>query len=206
MTQPTAKRETARAGLDRAAVVHAAAALVNAEGVEALTINRLARELGVQPPSLYNHIHGLADLRRELALLSTRALGERIVTAVIGKSGPAGVMAMANAYRGYIQEFPGLYLSSLRASGNLERPDLELKAAEESVVGVALALMESFGLAGEDAIHAVRGLRSVVHGFATLEVEGGFGIPLDLDESFRRLVETVIRGWIRDVNQQARRS
>lgn len=199
MAQTSARKQVGgRARLDRAAVVNAAAALVNAEGAEALTINRLARELGVQPPSLYNHIASLADLQGELALLSTRALGERIMTAVVGKSGPAGVRAMADAYRGYIQEFPGLYLASLRASGNLEAPNEALRAAEERVVRVALALMESFELRGAAAIHAVRGLRSVIHGFATLEAAGGFGIPLDLDESFRLLVETVIRGLERD--------
>lgn len=195
MIQPAARKgESRRARLDRAAVVRAAAALVNAEGGEALTINRLARELGIQPPSLYNHIEGLADLRRELALLSTRALGDRIITAMAGKSGAEGLLAMAEAYRGYIREFPGLYLASLRASGTMEAPDVELRAAEEQVVRATAALMESFGLAGEDAIHAVRGLRSAVHGFATLETAGGFGMPLDLDESFRRLVETVVRG------------
>jgi hypothetical protein len=49
-------------------------------------------------------------------------------------------------------------------------------------------------LNGDDAIHAVRALRSLVHGFATLEVSGGFGIPLDLDESFHRLVDLFIAG------------
>ena len=202
MVRPeTRKRASGRVGLDRLAVVRAAASLVNAEGVEALTINRLARELGVQPPSLYNHIDGLADLRRELALQSTRALGDRIISAVVGKSGSAGVRAMAEAYRGYIQECPGLYQASLRASGTMEAPDPELTAAEERVVRVALALMESFELAGEEAIHAVRGLRSTVHGFATLEAAGGFGIPLNLDESFRRLIDTVIRGLERSVKE-----
>ncbi len=196
MERPIAhKRPAGRAGLDRAAVVRAAAALVNAEGAEALTINRLARELGVQPPSLYNHINGLADLRHELALLSTQALGDRIIMAVVGKSGPAGVMALADAYRAYIREFPGLYQASLRASGTMEKPDPELRAAEDRVVRVAITLMESFGLMGAEAVHAVRGLRSAVHGFATLEIAGGFGIPLDLDESFHQLIETIIRGF-----------
>lgn len=185
---------TPRAGLDRPSVIRAAARLVNAEGAEALTINRLSRELGVQPPSLYNHIEGLAGLWRELALLSTTTLGDRITKASIGKSGPAGILALAHAYRGYIQEFPGLYHASLRASGNLEPPDPRLQAAEDRVVQVALAMIESFGLSGEAAVHAVRALRSVVHGFATLEAAGGFGLPLSLDESFDRLVEMFIHG------------
>ena len=185
---------TPKVGLDRTSVIREAAKLVNAEGADALTIVRLSRELGVQPPSLYNHIEGLAGLWRELALLSTTALGDRIMKASIGKSGPAGIRSLAHAYRAYIQESPGLYQANLRASGNLESPDPRLQAAEEQVVQVVLAMIESFGLSGEEAIHAVRALRSMVHGFATLEAAGGFGLPLNLDESFDRMVEMFIRG------------
>jgi AcrR family transcriptional regulator len=183
-----------RSRLDRDAVVHAAAGLVNAEGSAALTINRLACELGVQPPSLYNHIAGMDELWRELALLNVQALGDRLTAAAVGRSGPEGVMALAQAYRGYVKAFPGLYQANLRVSGALPQPDPRLQAAEARVTRVALALVESFGLRGEEALHAVRALRSAVHGFATLEAAGGFGLPLDLDESFRRLVETIILG------------
>jgi hypothetical protein len=57
-----------------------------------------------------------------------------------------------------------------------------------------LAVLGSYGLRGEDALHAARGLRSVAHGFATLEVAGGFGIPIDLDESFDRLLRAFVVG------------
>ncbi len=183
-----------RAGLDRERVVRAAAELVNHEGAESLTINRLARELSVRPSSLYNHIHGLEDLWHELALLNLRNLGERLTSAAVGRSGAAGVLAVAKAYRAYVKEYPGLYQSSLRASGNHTPPDPKLQSAEEHIVRVVLALVESFGLSGVRAIDAVRALRSAVHGFATLEVTGGFGLPLDLDESFQQLIEMIIHG------------
>jgi AcrR family transcriptional regulator len=186
--------QAGKGGLDRETVVHAAASLVNMEGADALTINRLARELGIQPPSIYNHINGLAALWQELALVNTTALGERITTAAIGKSGPAAVRAISQAYRAYIKEFPGLYQASLRASGNMETPDPRLRAAEDRVVRVTVAVVESFGITGDQAIHAVRALRSVVHGFATLEISGGFGLPQGLDESFNRLIDLLITG------------
>jgi hypothetical protein len=37
-------------------------------------------------------------------------------------------------------------------------------------------------------------VRSALHGFVTLEAVGGFGIPLDLDESFERMVAALARG------------
>ncbi len=177
-----------RAGLDTTTIVGAAAAILNSEGVDALTLNRLAQALSVKTPSLYNHIDGLPGLYRELALLNARTLGERFTQAAIGKSGPAALMAVAQAYRAYIKESPGVYLVSLRSSGTQKPVD-----AEEQSLRVGMAVVASFGLTGKDALHALRGLRSLVHGFATLEIAGGFGLPLDLDESFDRLLQMLVR-------------
>lgn len=185
---------TRRAGLDTAIVVQAAADLVNSEGIEALSLGKLAVRLGVRTPSLYNHVDGLPGLQRALTLLNVRTLGDCLDNAVLGKAGAAAVMALAQAYRAYIKECPGLYTISLRAAGTQTPGDPDLLAAEDRVVRIALAAVAAFGLHGADALHAVRGLRSVVHGFATLEVAGGFGLPLDCDESFRRLVMLLIGG------------
>jgi len=40
-----------------------------------------------------------------------------------------------------------------------------------------------------------RAFRSAVHGFVLLEAAGGFGIPVDLDDSFDRLVATLAGGF-----------
>lgn len=183
-----------RPGLDKARVVQAAAELVDAEGIDALSLSRLAERLGVQTPSLYNHVDGLAGLTRELHLLNARVLGERLTQAAIGKSGAEAVAGIAQVYRAYVKESPGVYLISQRSAARQAPADLELQAVEDRIVQVALAVVASFGLVGEDGLHAVRALRSTVHGFATLEIAGGFGLPLDCDESFRRLIAIVIRG------------
>jgi AcrR family transcriptional regulator len=166
---------------------------LNEEGVEALTLNRLAQDLGVKTPSLYNHIDGLPGLYRELAISNARTLGERFTQAAIGKAGPTALIAVAQAYRTYIKEAPGVYLVSLRSSGTQQPVDAELRAAEEISLHVTVAVVASFGITGDAALHSVRGLRSLVHGFATLEIAGGFGLPLDLDESFDRLLQMFVR-------------
>ena len=67
--------------------------------------------------------------------------------------------------------------------------DPELRATEGEALGPVLAVLASCGVRGEEeSIHAARGLRSLAHGFATLEEAGGFGVSLDPDESFRKLV------------------
>jgi AcrR family transcriptional regulator len=185
--------------LDRAAVIQAAAELVNREGAGALTLNRLAAELGIQPPSLYNHIQGLAGLLRELEILNAQHLAECLAEAAIGQAGREGLLRLAQAYREYIKNNAGLYSAGLRSSGTLSEPDTRMQEAEERAVRVVLALLASLGLSGDEALHAARGLRSAVHGFATLEIAGGFGLPLNLDESFRRLIESLIEGFGRGI-------
>jgi AcrR family transcriptional regulator len=180
--------------LDKDAVVQAALELLNDEGASGISLGKLAQRLGVQTPSLYNHITGLPGLQRELALYNARALGERLTETAVGKTGRQALLAMADTYRSYIKEFPGLYQASLRASGNQAEVDEELRSAEERPVRTGLVVMGSLGIQGEDAVHAVRGFRSLVHGFATLEISGGFGLPLDCDESFHRLLTYYVDG------------
>mgnify|MGYP001014224145 CR=1 FL=1 len=99
-------------------------------------------------------------------------------------------MAMANAYRAYVKAHPGLYSCTLRASQDNEP---ESRLADEEAVGIALKVLAHYNLHDEMAIHMVRGFRSLVHGFASLEMGGGFGMPLSLDESFRLLIQGYIK-------------
>src|SRR6266705_5230572 len=76
-------RMSHRVGLDQATVVEAAAKLVDEEGIEQLTLGRLAERLGVRTPSLYNHVAGLPGLKRKLALSCLRDLLDRLLRATI---------------------------------------------------------------------------------------------------------------------------
>ena len=183
-----------RTRLTKLAVVQAAAEMLNEEGAGDLSLNRLAERLQIRTPSLYNHVDGLPGLQRELAVMNARQLADCLSAAAIGKSGAELFEAVAEAFRGYVKEYPGLYMSTLRSSGKQEIRDENLMREEERALKVGLAVMTSLGLQGEDAIHAVRAFRSTVHGFATLEVAGGFGLPEDCDESFRRLVDAMAAG------------
>jgi AcrR family transcriptional regulator len=183
-----------RIRLDKQAVLQAAVNLVNAEGMASLTLSRLAEELGIRSPSLYNHVDGLPGLQRELAVMNAKLLADQLIEAAIGKSGADLFMSVAQAFRNYVKEYPDLYISTLRSSGNQAVQDQDLIREEERALKIGLGVMASLGLQGEDAIHALRAFRSTVHGFATLEVAGGFGLPEDCDESFRRLVEALVAG------------
>jgi AcrR family transcriptional regulator len=183
-----------RVGLGQASVVEAAAKLVDEEGIEQLTLGRLAERLGVRTPSLYNHVAGLPGLKHDLALYCLRDLLRRLTQATVGKSRAEAINALADAYRAYGKNTPGRYALTLQAP---PPGDPEVQAVAQQVVEVVLAVLAPYNLSEEEAIHAIRGLRSIVQGFISLEVAGGFGIPIDLDASFHWLINLFIAGLSR---------
>jgi len=186
-----------RAGLSRAAVVETAGALADEGGLENLSLADLAGRLGIRKPSLYNHVAGIGNLRRELALAGLRELARSLSRAAVGRAGDEGLFALAEAYRAFVKQRPGIYEATVRSYRLYDPDDPELGAAESEALEPVFAVLASCGTAGgEEAIHAARGLRSVAHGFATLEEAGGFGIFLDPDESFRRLVRAYVDGLL----------
>jgi AcrR family transcriptional regulator len=182
---------TPRARLDAETVVTAAARLADAEGLEAVTFTRLASELGVRAPSLYAHVDGLPDLRSRLAARGSRELTAALQTAAAGRAGPDALAAVAGAYRAYALAHPGSYMAMQRAPGASE---VEANAASAALLDVVLAVLRAYGLSGDAAIHAARAVRSALHGFVTLETSDGFGYPLALEESYRRLLTILDRG------------
>ena len=180
-----------RAGLSTASVVSSAAAIADAEGLDRLTLARVAAAAGVRTPSLYNHVESLDDVRRRVALLALRDLADALRDAAVGRAGDDALVAMADAYRAYARRHPGRYAATQRAPAE---GDEEMRAAAKGAVDVVLAILRGYGLEGDDAIHAARAVRSALHGFVALEAGGGFGIPVDLDESYARMVRALARG------------
>lgn len=180
-----------RAGLSTAAVVAAAAEIADAEGLDRLTLARVAAAAGVRTPSLYNHVESLDDVRRRVALLALRDLADALRDAAVGRAGDDALTAMADAYRAYARRHPGRYAATQRAPAE---GDEEMRTAAAGAVDVVLAILRGYGLEGDDAIHAARAVRSALHGFVALEAGGGFGIPVDLDESYARMVRALARG------------
>jgi AcrR family transcriptional regulator len=180
-----------RRGLDAARVVDVAATIADADGLMAVTLARVAGELGVRAPSLYNHVDGRDALLRALALRGVRELTAVLRGAAVGRSGADALTAAARAYRAYALAHPGRYAATVHAP---QADDAEHVAAASETVDVLFAVLRQWGLEGREAVHAARAFRSAVHGFVVIEAAGGFGIPVDLDASFERLVATIAAG------------
>lgn len=182
-----------KVGLAADDVLTAAIQVADHDGFERVTLVSVAQALDVRPPSLYAHVDGLDALRRALALRAATDLTDTLVSAAAGVTGADALRRLAVAYRRFASDHPGLYAAVQRAVDR--RVDPELYDAHLGVIAPVLeALAEAGVRSPADQIHATRLFRSALHGFASLEQAGGFGLPEDVDDSFARLVELIVRG------------
>jgi AcrR family transcriptional regulator len=179
-----------RAGLNTDRVVAEAAELADEAGPDHLTLAALAARLGVRQPSLYKHVASLDSLQQLIAQRAKVEFADVLGRVAIGRSRDDALVAMAYAWRAWARDHPGRYQIGQRAPAP---GDAEHVAVADRVVAVMTAVMAGYGLAGDDAIDAVRAYRSALHGFVSLEAGGGFGMPFSVDRSFDRLVHALVR-------------
>jgi AcrR family transcriptional regulator len=177
--------------LDTVQVVDCAAQLVDTEGFEALTLTRVAAELGVCQPALYRHVDGYQALVRALGLRGREIIAGRLVDAAVGLAGDDAVRAMGAAWRGVVRDHPGQYTATDRypCAG-----DPELEAVVERVVQVLAQALAAYDLNDEEKVHVARSLRSAFHGFTHLESGDGHPHSLDPEDTFEHLLDLLCAG------------
>ena len=185
----------ARAGLTELLVIEEAERLADEVGLPRMTLAALAGRLGVRQPSLYKHIEGMDGLVRSISVRAKNELAYVLARAAVGRERADALTSIANAYRAWALEHPGRYAA---AQSSPAPGDTEDQVASLAVVQVATDILAGYKLDEDDAIDATRALRSALHGFITLESSGGFGLPVDIDRSFARLVNgiaTAFSSW-----------
>lgn len=171
----------------------AALHVVDDHGLDGLTLAAVAQRTGVATPSLYKHVDSLGQLRTLLARRVIDDVTDRVAAAVMGRSGDDAVTALMHAYRGYVVDHPARYAAMV--ADPLSDP--ELADAGRRLLDILLAVMRGYGLEGSEAVHAVRCLRSMAHGFASIEVSGGFGLAEHVDETYHQLIRMFIESMPR---------
>jgi AcrR family transcriptional regulator len=153
----------ARAPLTRERIIEVALRLSDAEGLEAVTMRRLGRELGVEAMSLYNHVEG-----KEAILTGVL---ERVLAEFELPEGPPGdwierSRELARRFRDLLLRHPG----SIPLFSEKAGPITDLRALRP--IEVALETLRRGGLSQEDTIHGYHALVGFVVGNVMLEVAG----------------------------------
>ncbi|HEX4208718.1 MAG TPA: WHG domain-containing protein [Ktedonobacteraceae bacterium] len=184
-----------KARVDRERVLATASELANRHGLDQLSMSELALALGIRTPSLYTHVTGLDELHRLLAIKGLRELDERLTRAALGKSTDDAIKAAAHAYRQFVHECPGVYTAMVPTP---PADDAEWHQAKDQIMDTLLTVLSGSGLSEDEAIHVLRGLRSLIHGYATMELSGAFKHPVNRDDSFQRVLAIFLAGFRSD--------
>lgn len=158
-----------------------AKALVLIEKSEELSLQELAKALGIRAPSLYRYFH---SRERLLAAVGLAGFGELARDIRVSTRGDPSLEAAAWAIRRFAKKHPSLYRLMNETDPRDEDPN-ESTAVTLDVLTAAFGedmAKASSGL--ERARVPVRALRAFVHGFALLELSGQFQSGDELDESF----------------------
>ncbi|MFC7527885.1 TetR/AcrR family transcriptional regulator C-terminal domain-containing protein [Actinoplanes sp. GCM10030250] len=152
--------------LTRERIVDAASALIDAEGLDALSMRRLATELGVQGPSLYNHFATKAEI--------VDAVAEAVIAQVdfsvfLDRDWREALRRWAKSYHGVLAAHPNIV--PVLATGPGRRP--AGLAMAEAVYG---ALIDA-GWSRARATHIGALMRYLITGSAI----GSFALGFEAD-------------------------
>lgn len=179
--------------LTRDEVVAAAVAIVITDGADALGVSRVARELGIKPPSIYNHVGKGDALPKAVVAEGNRRLLEVQKLAVAEVTAPADrLRSLALATRLWVHDNGGLYTLMARVEPDFDDPEYASVARE--MLALFADPMGELGVAEDERIHALRTLRSALHGFALLETAGQFQLPENIEASYEWMIDAILRG------------
>jgi AcrR family transcriptional regulator len=181
--------------ITRQAVIDAALALVEGEGPEALSLRRLAGNVGVTANALYRYF----DSRDDLLAASADAVIQRLITTIANAMSelPGDVTAEARVrrllavYSHFAQSNPALYRTFLspkaEASANLPK-----RHGHERLWDQCLAIIEPL-VGPNNAPSATVSIWGLLHGLWTLRQAGVLGgrKPLEIDSY---AFDVIIRG------------
>jgi AcrR family transcriptional regulator len=180
----------APARTSRDAIVGAARAILEEDGLDAVTMQAVADRVGVRAPSLYKHVADRTALIRAVSEAVTADLAVVMQIARPAHDPKDDLRVIARRYRTFVRRNPvgyGLLFARVEPDA---LPDASVLAAlGEPIVAATRRVV------GEDgALEAARTFVAWAHGFTSLELAGGFRLGGDLDAAYERGIELILAG------------
>lgn len=170
-------------------------------GLEALSLRRLAGNLGVTAPALYAHVRDKQDLLRALAEVEFENLVERF-EAVTDTAPLDRIRAQSRAYVAHARENPELFRvmflfpPELTAASVPE--EVQLPGATKAFTSAGTAITEAVeagDIVADDPLLVALTLWSGAHGVATV-LQLGFGLPPELEDAMiDEVTDRILAGY-----------
>jgi AcrR family transcriptional regulator len=177
-------------------IVLAGRRILEAEGLESLTMQRVALAVGVRPPSLYKHVHDRGDLIRLIGSAVVLDLGQRLDESVRSGDPRHAVRRMLEAFRTFAHTNPEGYQLLFARLPEGWRADDALTA------GISQAVVRAVGdlTGGDHALEAARTVVAWAHGFLSMELAGAVRPGGDVDEAFAFGIERITAALMRQAD------
>ena len=174
MPEHDAPAKTAAAGddprrrepLTRARIVDAALRVMDEEGLEAVTMRRIGRELGVEAMSLYNHVSDKEDI---FSGVVEAVMAEFVFPDDEREAWTERARQTARAWRRLLLAHP----SVVTLMSEQRKPMTTIQAMRPT--DHAIGILRASGLPDDEAVAAFRAFGGFIQGFVLMEVANMFG-------------------------------
>ncbi len=173
-------------------IIEAAIACVEAGGETALGVNRVARELGITPPSIYKHVESGAALRRLAALEIWRRFLASCCQSIEGISDSSKLLkTVAHTARDFARSRPELY--RVMTAMPLQPTEPDCAPIVQSIVTFYQRVLQPYRFTESETIHAMRMLNAAFYGFVATEQAGLLTLEPSTDESYDLMINALIQ-------------
>lgn len=177
--------------IDDDVILKTAAILSNKIGFYNLSLKILAEELHIKPPSLYNHITNLEDLKERIMLYGWKQIEQQMIDAAVGISGYEALKSMCRAFYEYAIHNKGVFTAMLWYN---KYDNEEKNRITTRLFHVLFKILNSLNISENNSNHIIRTLRSFLEGFSLLVNNQAFGNPISIRESFELSLEIIMNG------------
>jgi AcrR family transcriptional regulator len=157
----------------RREIVDAARTILERDGESALTMRRLAAEVGMKAPSLYKHFPDKDSLVLELIVQGFEESAAAFEAALATRP-RSQIAALGEAYRGFARAHPHIY--RLMTDRPLPRERLPVGLEFRAAAPLAQAM---------GSVAGARAAWALAHGLVMLEINGRFPPDADIDAAWQ---------------------
>jgi AcrR family transcriptional regulator len=178
---------------DYQTIVQTARTLIEQEGLEQLSLARLASTLGIKAPSLYGHVSNKAALLQAVVVQTFQLLFQAYDRALSesGDDPQARLLALLRAHRDFAHANPSTYMLAFTTTAPEQR--MNPQALEQLALPIQELMAALVG--AEHSLSALRGALALVHGFVMLELNDQLQRGGDLSAAFDESIQAYLRGW-----------
>ncbi|GAA4383388.1 TetR/AcrR family transcriptional regulator [Tsukamurella soli] len=177
----------------RTALVDAAIAVLERDGLRGLTVRAVAQEAGVAPMGVYNHFTDKQGLQRSVVDFGFARLTDTIHASADPDPGER-MMRCGRAYRRIALEHPQVYRLMFGPDlghGTLENP----ARAFEALVRTIMFAQAGGVIRAGDPMTIAKNVWAAIHGAVILEIErAGPEMPSSADDEYESLLTMIQRG------------